>query len=74
MNNNHEVPATVAKLVASYNRAFYTFCTKRLGSQTAAAEVRMNTLFAQLENSGWTLQHNAAPNGEVAVYTATRNA
>jgi hypothetical protein len=34
----------------------------------------MNTLFAQLENSGYTLQHNAAPNGEVAVYTATRNA
>ena len=74
MNNNHEVPATIAKLVASYNRAFYTFCTKQLGSQTVAAEARMNTLFAQLEKSGWTLQYNAPRTGEVAVYTATRNA
>ena len=52
MSGNHEIPATIAKMVASYNRAFNTFCTKQLGSQTVAAEARMNTLFAQLEKSG----------------------
>jgi hypothetical protein len=75
MSGNHEIPATIAKLVASYNRAFYTFCTKQLGSQTVAAEARMNTLFAQLEKSGWTLQYNGSRNEDfVAVYTARRNA
>ena len=75
MSSNHEVPVTVAKLVASYNRAFYTFCTKQLGAQTVAAEARMNVLFAKLEKLGYTLQYNGSRDEDfVSVYTARRTA